>query len=604
MIPSKFTHWDHASIPSLAMDVDGRGCAFENIPRYFFSMVAKSTNRLPPAGIAGLGSVCRPSRNGFRIIVSHPTLSTNDILLALNECEVSWLGKMGTGTGITRTGHTGWQTHKQKRNVIYTDVLHRSSATDFTTALQGQMSHAGAEFFFTRGGNVVFDPTSTGFRIFVEAINLSPDIDNLASFAEDHKWVVSWAAMSQHSTDQTGRAQWQPSGHGIGADEHTKHSRNLFELRLALLKQHSKAAVMVPSISVNSSVWMPSTNSPVLKQTDIFGRRGFTVYVSGGAHNLLSLDALQQDWRVSFMLYERKPHVIAAKLLIPGNHSSLALYTTTDGQSKLAGMIAEVLGVPPTDIRFFQPKLGGALGDSAMGDSTMGDSTMGDSTTGDSTMGGAFVSRMAIRVDNAHVSHRVFQLLHGDQNSGVTSTGELDRRFDPPVILEGVKELRIDDGTVESEDSYLTLVMGVIGVLAFGMVTRWSTVGGRRLEVHTDPSEMQALKPAISPVAARQQLATRWDNSPVQEPSNRRHRAEEYIAMHAHSLELEEDRLDDEEDAGEQQGLFSIDLGEDAEKRYKEKRRDRFSKGRKANVRVVGGGMSFEESVGLDQLGL
>ena len=63
--------------------------------------------------------------------------------------------------------------------------------------------------------------------------------------------------------------------------------------------------------------------------------------------------------------------------------------------------------------------------------------------------------------------------------------------------------------------------------------------------------------------------------------------------------EQEEDKEVKEEKAAEEDGLFSIDLDNDCDKVKKKERRKRFQSNKKRNVRVVGGGFSIEESIGL-----
>jgi hypothetical protein len=516
-------------------------------------------------------------------------MSRTKLLSALDESDISWLGKTGAGTGVTLAGATGWRVHHKNINVIFADInIERVSwPRGFSTTIQGETSHAGAEYFLTRGGNVVFAPTATAFRVYVEATNLSPDIDNLARFAEDNKWVVSWASMNKDTAERKQHRLWQAGGDDVGKQlvlSPRHRSDHVFELRLTLLQQQqSKVTVMVPFVSVNSSVWLPSTDSPMLTKTDLFGRRGFTVCVSSAAHPELSLHTIQKQWGVGFLSYVRVPHIVEAKLLVPGNSTHLAPYMTAIGQSQLGSVIARVLEVPNGDIRFFEPKIEDRERSALF----------------------FFEARMAVRVDNAHLSHRVRKLLHINKYAGVTTRGKLDHRFNPPLIFESVKEEKVDGGTVEAEGDYMTLVMAMAGVVAFVMVaysSRGTSGGHGHLAVDTTRAEeLRGLKSSGYVSPSKQEITSQWEGRVSPDHAAR---AEHYISLHNQSMEYEEDKLMEEEEAAKEEGLFSISLEEAQEVKHKMKRRDRFSRERAGNVRVVGGGLSFEESVGLDTLGL
>jgi hypothetical protein len=369
---------------------------------------------------------------------------------------------------------------------------------------------------------------------------LKGEVKDLASFAEKHKWVIGWACLSGNAQKEFQRTKWK-------RPDPFKDS-----YQFELLERQDR--VLVPSLSVTGK-WT-SASDPVLKRTNMFGKTGFLMTVTGSK---LSLPTMNKAWHVSFMHYERRPCVVSAKLQVKGSGS--AALTTAKGQAGLAEMIASVLKTPRSDVRFFHWKLTSA----------------------------GFTARVVVRADNKHVSDRIFGVL--DRYAGIG----LDHRFKPPLHIESVKQMQVDDGGVESDSDFETLMLFVVGIIAFGSVVGWQTIITSFMknpeERGIDVDAEEEVEPINSPSPSKNLLAGR--NLKAEKDALR------YVSAHIRMREQEEDKEVKEEKAAEEDGLFSIDLDNDCDKVKKKERRKRFQSNKKRNVRVVGGGFSIEESIGL-----
>lgn len=94
------------------------------------------------------------------------------------------------GSGTTPIGATEWQQYEGEMPGIYVDVDTRTAkfkgTPHYVASLVGRTNH-----WLTTGGSCIYDPTPTGFRVYVKYAdsseeNMTPD------FANDAEWRISW----------------------------------------------------------------------------------------------------------------------------------------------------------------------------------------------------------------------------------------------------------------------------------------------------------------------------------------------------------------------------------------------------------------------------
>jgi hypothetical protein len=128
--------------------------------------------------------------------------------------KVSWIGAVGTNTGQTNGGKTGWK-HGPVVRSIYTDVdtsgANFKSTPNYFTALHGFPSFQGVAHWRTVGANVVYNPTSTSFRVYVVLLDSGNKADGyvledseIANKAEDYEWTVGFIGDSTLRSGSTG----------------------------------------------------------------------------------------------------------------------------------------------------------------------------------------------------------------------------------------------------------------------------------------------------------------------------------------------------------------------------------------------------------------
>jgi hypothetical protein len=543
-LPAQFVIWKkkhvyaHIDTSPCSFHADLGAAPWAKSPHYSFSVMCSVGT--PPEGLVGLGSIMRPTTSGFQIVLSHPLKNAEQVRSSLFACEITWLGTMGKNSGGTPLGHTNWKHYS--KNVIYADVDRDETADKsvyYSTALQGAASNKEAEYFLTHGGNIVYNPTTKGFRIYVEAVMLKGEVKDLASFAEKNKWVVSWACMSGVGQKEFQRTKWK----------RPDPFKDLFQFEV--LEQQDR--VLVPSLSVEGK-WATASD-PVLKRTNMFGKTGFLLCVTGSQ---LSLPTMNKGWHVRFMHYERRPCVVSAQLQVKGAGSEKL--TTAKGQEKLALTIADVLRTPRSEVRFFNWKLTSA----------------------------GFTARVVVRADNKHVSDRIFALL------GRYAGTPMDHRFKPPLHIESVKQMEVDDGNGGSDSDSETMTLFLVGIIAFGSVIGWQTIFASIMKTPGGGVDVDA-EEEVEPInsASPSKILLGGRNLKAEKDALR------YVSAHIRMREEEEDKEVKEEQQAEDKGLFSIDLDNDCDKVVKKERRKRFQSNKKRNVRVVGGGFSIEESIGL-----
>ena len=95
--------------------------------------------------------------------------------------------------GATPAGSTDWQSYEGQMPGIYVDV--NTSLAGFTTTAHYVASLAGkTHHWLTTGGSCIYNPTATGFRIYVRfwdssAENMTPE------FANEAEWHITWVGV-------------------------------------------------------------------------------------------------------------------------------------------------------------------------------------------------------------------------------------------------------------------------------------------------------------------------------------------------------------------------------------------------------------------------
>ena len=152
----------------------------------------------------------------FRVVIWDPEKTASELLQIAHKTgwKLSWVGGVGPNTGITKGGKTGWR-HSKRKGTIYVDVDTTSmglmqqqkqakngkSPIRYFTSLHGLPSFQGIAHWRTEGANVVYSPTSTGFRVYVILLEIHnkgdgytlPDHE-IAQKAEDYEWTIGFIA--------------------------------------------------------------------------------------------------------------------------------------------------------------------------------------------------------------------------------------------------------------------------------------------------------------------------------------------------------------------------------------------------------------------------
>ncbi len=93
-------------------------------------------------------------------------------------------------SGSTPVGLTEWQQYEGEMPGIYVEVDTRAAkfkrTPHYVASLVGRTNH-----WLTTGGSCIYNPTPTGFRIYVRYADSSAE-NMTPAFANDAEWHISW----------------------------------------------------------------------------------------------------------------------------------------------------------------------------------------------------------------------------------------------------------------------------------------------------------------------------------------------------------------------------------------------------------------------------
>ncbi|XXT23276.1 matrixin family metalloprotease [Sorangium sp. So ce429] len=184
------TSWQQYQSNSLYLDVDTSACGFSATPLYFTTLGGNShhwwTN--------GANSIYQPTATGFRVYIYDNHGSITPQIANGRQWHIQWkatpdnVRATGLCTGRTTPGVTGWQQYSASS--LYLDVNTSScglSATPlYFTTLGGSSHH-----WWTNGANSIYQPTATGFRVYVydNHGSITPQVAN------ERQWHINWSAV-------------------------------------------------------------------------------------------------------------------------------------------------------------------------------------------------------------------------------------------------------------------------------------------------------------------------------------------------------------------------------------------------------------------------
>ncbi len=209
--------WKDRERGGLYLDVDTSHCEYTQAPQYTTSMGGIGWHWTAE----GATSIYSPAATGFRIYLA-TSLTAEEA--EDREWHLNWealpadAAVLGQCHGRTEPGQTEWVQYGTSG--IYTDIDTRlcgmESVPLYFASLGGQGSH-----WSVRGETAIYEPTETGFRIYLYSPGMTPETAN------ELGWYINWSsAPSELSsaalcTGHTEREDWKTYGSGYYVDVDT-----------------------------------------------------------------------------------------------------------------------------------------------------------------------------------------------------------------------------------------------------------------------------------------------------------------------------------------------------------------------------------------------
>jgi hypothetical protein len=284
--------------------------------------------------------------------------------------KVSWIGAVGTNTGQTNGGKTGWK-HGPIVRSIYTDVdtsgANFKSTPNYFTALHGFPSFQGVAHWRTVGANVVYNPTSTSFRVYVVLLDSGNKADGyvlsdseITQKAEDYEWTVGFIGDSTLRSGSTGGG-WDAVDYKSNRGSTNKPGS--LHLSVDASKSHfQRQPTYVVSMSVNSgSDWRVGGNAIIgtTSTSSLQMYLGEVLFLGKVFKKSQVLDAgyAQKHWKVNYIGFQPRQSVE----LVRFNARIRDVNEITFSESKrtqLRNGVAAVLHLVPGDVFLLPAKQG------------------------------------------------------------------------------------------------------------------------------------------------------------------------------------------------------------------------------------------------------
>jgi hypothetical protein len=280
--------WSAYGSTGLFIDVDTTSCKLtEAVPRYVSSIVGDSAHWQ----LTGVNSIYEASSTGFRIYMWHPVLRGKFMkyFAARYNWRLSWLADAGQTSGITEAGKSGWKQVPKTKNAIYIDVNTEKSEyyglPRYVTSI-----HGGRDHWKTQGVHSIYQPSRTGFRVFV----VFPT-DLTAQDAELHKWQIAWVGSEDPTTSGESASKWS-SYVPTGRAESSQHKQALYIDVDTSVGHYPRTPTYVTAVSGHSHHWMVTGAASIYDPS----KSSFRMYLDNTQSAAMS-DAF--DWKVTYIAF-------------------------------------------------------------------------------------------------------------------------------------------------------------------------------------------------------------------------------------------------------------------------------------------------------------
>ena len=280
--------WSSYGSTGLFIDVDTTFCKFaEAKPRYVSSVIGDSAHWQ----LTGVNSIYEASSTGFRIYMWHPVLRGKFMkyFAARYNWRLSWLADAGQTSGITEAGRSGWKQVPKTKNALFIDVNTEKSGYYRTPNYVTSM-HGGRDHWKTQGVHSVYEPSRTGFRIFVV---FPADITGME--AESHKWQIAWVGSEDPQTSGQSTSAWNtyvPSGRSASQ----KAKQALYVDVDSSAGKYPRTPTYVTAVSGHSHHWMVTGAASIYDPS----KSSFRMYLD---NTQSAAFANSFDWKVTFIAF-------------------------------------------------------------------------------------------------------------------------------------------------------------------------------------------------------------------------------------------------------------------------------------------------------------
>jgi hypothetical protein len=332
--------WQRFDSTTLHMVVDTSICRFTAEPQYFVNLVELNSGHTHPfTRIECAASVTTSHQDHFTVTIAQTTADSKygDLMQIAKSFKwrLSWIADTGSNTGVTVAGKTGWS---MDGDTVWADVdtsgCHYPQTPHYFPTLRVQDPEAwkvDEGHWRVQGSNVVYNPTKSGFRLYLGSINGK---SVTAAQAEKIGWVISWIGVLDKFTTGQDLVKWEPyerSGRlgGMHASVTTASShfkaRPTYVFSLHALTQDPSQGGRIAGSQV---MFMPHVD-------------GFQAYLGSKKHAIHTGEgaahANEQKWAVVYVGLEPPDYPYAVEVYIRLTSESLAQFNDLKRQQLILG---------------------------------------------------------------------------------------------------------------------------------------------------------------------------------------------------------------------------------------------------------------------------